>query len=176
MKLIEAMNELKLTEKKLQGKLAFIQRYSARPNFRDDAFPGAGGGESKKVAEAIQSANDLIERHEKLKRDIDYTNLATKVKVGTKEYSIHSLILHKRFLCKLKTSVYNSLSDHQAQGEVATLRNRPGDQKVNAQVIYNFDIMDRDSKLSDLMDLQSNIDSALQIANAKLDLQEAPKI
>jgi hypothetical protein len=172
MKLIEAMNELKLTEKKLQAKLAFIQRYSARPNFRDDAF---GGNESKKVAEAIQSANDLIGRHEELKRNIDFTNLVTKVRIGTKEYSIHSLILHKRFLCKLKASVYGSLNDSQAQSEVAQLRTRPGESKVNAQVIYNFDIMDRDAKQAELMELQSNIDSALQIANAKLDLKEAPK-
>jgi hypothetical protein len=173
MKLIEAMNELKLTEKKLQSKLAFIQRYSARPNFRDDAF---GGNENKKVAEAIQSANDLVARHEDLKRSIDYTNLVTKVRVGGKDYSIHSLILHKRFLCKLKSQVYGSLNDNQAQAEVAQLRNRPGDQKVNAQVVYNFDLIDRDAKLQEVMELQSNIDSALQIANAKLDLQEAPKI
>ncbi len=173
MKLIEAMNELKLTEKKLQAKLAFIQRYAARPSFRDDAF---GGSESKKVAEAIQSANDLIDQHEKLKRDIDFTNMVTKVKVGTKEYSIHSLILHKRFLCKLKSNVYGSLNDHQAQSEVAQLRNKPGDQKVNAQVVYNFDLMDRDTKQTELLELQSNIDSTLQIANAQLELQEAPKI
>lgn len=173
MKLIEAMNELKLTEKKLQGKLAFIQRYAARPSFRDDAF---SGNERKKVDEAVQSANDLITQHEALKRNIDYTNMVTKVRVGKQDFSIHSLILNKRFLCKLKSQVYGSLNDNQAQAEVAQLRNRPGDQKVNAQVVYNYDIIDREARLNDLMELQSNIDSALQIANAKLDLQEAPKI
>lgn len=177
MKLIEALNELALTEKKLNSKLEFIRRYSARPNFRDDAFGGTTDkNESKKVTEAIQSANDLIERHEALKRDIDYTNMVTKVRVGSKEYSIHSLILHKRFLCKLKSSVYSSLSDTQAQMEVNQLRQRPGEQKINAQVVYNFDISDRDTKQVELMELQANIDSALQIANAKLDLKEAPKI
>lgn len=177
MKLIEALNELALTEKKLQSKYSFIQRYSARPNFRDDAFAGkTGESEAKKVAEAIQSANDLIDKHEKLKRDIDYTNMVTKVRVGSKEYSIHSLILHKRFLCKLKTQVYTSLSDAQAQMEVNQLRAKGGDQKVNVQVVYNFDLADREAKQVEFMELSTNIDSALQIANAKIDLKEAPQI
>lgn len=173
MKLIEAMNELKLTEKKLQQKLAFIQRYSARPSFRDDAFSGQ---EPKKVAEAVQSANDLIQRHEDLKRNIDYTNLVTKVKVGKAEHSIHSLILHKRFLLKLKGQVYGSLNDQQAQVEVAQLRQRATDQKVNAQVVYNFDLSDKEAKMTEIIEMQSSIDSALQIANAKIELQEAPKL
>lgn len=177
MKLIEALNRLALTEKKLQSKYSFIQRYSARPNFRDDAFAGkAGENEAKKVAEAIQGANDLIDEHEKLKRDIDYTNMVTKVRVGTKEYSIHSLILHKRFLCKLKSQVYGSLSDAQAHAEVNALRSKQGEQKINAQVVYNFDVSEREAKQVEFMELQSNIDSALQIANAKIDLKEAPPI
>lgn len=173
MKLIEAMNELKLTEKKLQQKLAFIQRYSARPSFRDDAFSGQ---EAKKVAEAVQSSNDLIQRHEDIKRNIDYTNLVTKVKVGKQEYSIHSLILHKRFLLKLKGQVYASLNDQQALNEVTSLRRGATDQKVNAQVVYNFDILEREARLIELTELHSNIDSALQVANAKVELQEAPKL
>lgn len=173
MKLIEAMNELKLTEKKLQQKLAFIQRYAARPSFRDDAF---GGQESKKLGEAIQSANDLIQRHEDLKRAIDFSNLVLKVKVGNKEYSIHSLILHKRFLGKLKGSVYASLNDQQAQAEVAQLRARTTDQKVNAQVVYNYDLQMKEDKVAELMELQSTIDSTLQIANSQLELQEPPKL
>lgn len=176
MKLIEAMNELKLTEKKLKQKLAFVQRYAARADFREDAFKD-DGGERKKVAEAVQACNDLIARHEELKRAIDYTNLITKVKVGKKEFSIHSLILNKRFLIKLKGEVYGSLNDSQAKTEVAQLlaRSTP-DQKVTAQVKYNYDLMEKEEKVSELAELNANIDSALQIANAKIDLVEPPKL
>lgn len=176
MKLIEAMNELKLTEKKLQQKLAFVQRYSARADFREDAFKD-NGGERKKVAEAVQACNDLIQKHEELKRAIDFTNLTAKVKIGKREYSIHSLILHKRFLLKLKSSVYGSLNDSQAKSEVAQLLSRgTTDQKVSAQVVYNFDLMEKEEKQSELAELGANIDSALQIANAKIDLAELPKL
>lgn len=178
MKIIEAMNELKLTEKKLNQKLRFIQQYAARPSFRDDAFADQKEKttEAKKVAQAVQSANDLIQRHEDLKRALDYTNLTTKVKVGKADHSIHSLILHKRFLCKLKAHVYQSLNDATALREVEELRRRQSDGKVNQQVVYNYDIQDREDKLEEIMTLQAEVDSALQIANAKLDLKEAPKL
>lgn len=173
MKIIEAMNELKLTEKKLSQRLAFIQRYAARPSFRDDAF---GGAESAKVAQAVQSANDLIAQHEAMKRAIDYTNLMTNVTVAGKEYSIHSLILHKRFLLKLKSNVVASLNDQQAKAEVAQLMQRGGtEQKVNAQVVYNYNIQEKEDQLTKLAEMASSIDSTLQIANAQLDLKEAPR-
>jgi len=174
MKLIEAMNALKLTEKKLSQQLGIIQRYAARPSFRDDAF-GKPGEETKQIKAAIQAANDLIAYHEKIKRQIDYTNMMTMVKIGKQEHSIHSLILHKRTLLKLKVAVYSALSDVQAQQEIAQLRSRSSDQKLNAQVVYNYDLQERESKLTELMELSSAIDSALQIANAKVELLEVPE-
>lgn len=175
-KLIEAMNDLKLTEKKLRQKTDFMQKYSARPTFRDDAFDPKNPekGEVKKVAEALQSAKDLIIGHAKMKRDIDYTNLMTEVEVAGKKWTIHELILHKRFLLKLKRNLLNSLSDSNAILEVQQLRMRDKESKVNAQVFYNYDIQKKEEELEELNELESNIDSALQIANAKIELMEAP--
>lgn len=177
MKLIEAMNSLKLTEKKLRQKTDFIAKYAARPSFRDDAFnpKNPTEGETKKVSEAVQSAKDLIVQHAKTKRDIDFTNIVTLVEVAGKRYTIHELILHKRLLCKLKRNVLSVMNDNTAQMEVNQLRMR-GDKesKVNAQVWYNFDIQKREEELEELNELETNIDSALQIANAKIDLLDAP--
>ena len=177
MKLIEAMNNLKLTEKKLRQRTEFLQKYAARPTFRDDAFDPKNPekGEVRRVAEAKQAANDLILQHARLKRDIDYTNLVTDVEVAGKKYTIHELILHKRLLCKLKRGVLNALTDQTAQLEVIQLRQR-GDKegKVNAQVFYNYDIQQKEEELEDLNELETNIDSSLQIANAKIELLEAP--
>jgi hypothetical protein len=177
MKLIEAMNTLKLTDKKLRQKTEFLQKYAARPTFKDDVFnpKNPAEGEMKKVGEAKQAADDLIKQHAKLKRDIDYTNLVTYVEVVGKRYAIHELILQKRLLCKLKRNVLSSLNDNVAQMEVNQLRMR-GDKesKVNVQVFYNYDIQKKEEELDDLNELESNIDSALQIANAKIELVECP--
>lgn len=175
MKLIEAMNSLKLTEKKLNQKLGFLKRYSARPSFREDAF-GKDGAEAKKIQEAVQSCQDLINEHEKIKRNIDYTNLVTVVDVVGRAYTIHSLILHKRTLIKLKRGVWANLDDSTAQTEVSMLRGKERESKITAQVVYNYDIQEKENRLMELSELESNIDSALQIANAKVELLDAPKI
>ncbi len=182
MKLVEAMNELKLTEKKLRQDNEFIKKYAARPSFEDDPFQPKkpDEGAPKKVRERLQAAMDRISRHEKLKRDIDYTNLVTMVDVATngkaQRMSIHSLILHKRLLVKLKRNVYNSLDESRAMLEVQQMRYKEkGERNINAQVVYNFDIQSKEEKLTDLHELETNIDSALQIANAKVELQECPE-
>lgn len=174
MKIIECMNELKLTEKKLRRNEDFCGRYSARASFVDDPFKESGGSEGK-IQEKLQSSNDLIERHEWLKRAIDYTNLMATVKVGEKTYSLHSLILHKRLLCKLKKRVFSALNDAAAHQEVNRLRMQQAkESKVTVQVIYCYDIQSREDALAEIDELESQIDSALQIANSKLDIVEPP--
>jgi len=175
MKLVEALATLKLTEKKLNQRIDFIKRYAARPSFREDAF-GKAGAEALKVKEAVQSCLDLVAQHEELKRNIDYTNLATMVEVAGRNYSIHSLIQNKRELIKLKRRIYAALDDSQAQRDVEQLRMRTDkESKINTQVVYGYDIQEKENALLALTELESQIDSALQIANAKIDVVEAPK-
>jgi len=119
MKIIENMNAQKLTEKKIASKLEFIKRYAARPSIREDAF---GGKEKEKVAEAVQACIDLTKQHEELKRALDYTNLVTSVEVAGRQYTLHSLILHKRTLCRMKRQVWAALDDRQAIMEIEQIR------------------------------------------------------
>ena len=173
MKVIEAMNELKLTEKKLRAKQDFIKKFAARPSFREDAFDGK---QKDRVQEAVQACMDLIRQHEQLKRDIDFTNLTSNVDVDGKPFTLHSLILHKRQLCKLKRGVFKSLDDSQAEYDISELRKGRSEQKVTAQVVHNYDVQERENKLIEVDELESKIDSALQIANSKIDLAKAPVV
>jgi len=178
MKIIEAMNALKTTEKKLSQKQALLSKYSARPSFREDAFKKDGkDGEAELISQTIQACEDLIAQHESLKRAIDYTNLMTQVDVViggvTKKFTIHSLIKHKKELIRMKRAVWSSLNDRDAQLEVSQLRMKP-DTKINAQVVYNFDIREREGRLEELHDLEAQVDSALQIANSRIDLLSVP--
>lgn len=175
-KIVEAMNEIKLCDKKLKQKVEFIQKYAARPSFREDSFDpkNAGQGEAKKVSEALQSAKDIVKRYETLKRNLDYTNLVTVVEVSGKKYTIHSLILHKRQICRMKRQIVSALNDQTAQLEVNQLRMREKEGKISAQVVYNYDIQRKEEELDELNELETNIDSALQVANAKIELLDAP--
>lgn len=188
MKLIEATNEVKLTEKKLEAHLEFLRRYAARPSIREDSF---GGQEKQKVQERIQACEDLIKRHEWLRRAITYTNLvsAISVKVGeeTKVFSLHALIQHKsklagsyggsnqRGICDLKRKLYAALDDRNTFQEIDKIRSQqPKDSSLTIKVIHNYDLEDVSRKKIEIDELEMAIDSALQMANAKLELQNPP--
>ncbi len=171
-KVIEAMNELKLIEKRLTSKLSFLERFAARPSIREDSF---GGKEKDKVNEAIQSCVDLVTEYERLKRTIDFTNLWAKTSVKTagkeKEHTLHSLILHKRVLCSFLKKIYAALDDRRAHSEVEQIRARQAtDAKLNIQVVHNYDIAKRDEAKVAIDELEASIDSSLQIANSKLEV------
>lgn len=181
MKLIEAMNEDKLIEKKLDTMIPFVRQYAARPSVRDDAFQGQ---ERQKVSEKVQACMDLIARREWLRRAITYTNLVSAVKVNGKVYSLHALIQHKNKkslgfegsgICALKRKVLSSLDDRPAYQEVDKIRaGQPKDSSITVKVVHNYDIELRDKALMEIAELEMAIDSALQIANTKLDLVEPP--
>lgn len=189
MKLIEATNEVKLTEKKLEARLEFLRRYASRPSIRQDSF---GGQEKQKVTENIQACEDLIKRHEWLRRAITYTNLVSsiKVKVGDEEklFSLHSLIQHKsklagtyggsnqKGICDLKRKLYGALDDRQTYQEIDKIRSQqPKDSSLTVTVVHNYDIEDVGKKKMQIDELEMAIDSALQMANAKLDLIDPPE-
>lgn len=180
------MNEDKLIEKKLDSMIPFIRQYAARPSVRDDAFQGK---EKDKVAEKVQACMDLISRREWLRRAITYTNLVSAVKVNQKTYSLHALIQHKNKMarssfdpsgsgngiCSLRRKVLSALDDRPAYQEVDKIRaSQPKESSITVKVIHNYDIEERDQALTEIAELEMAIDSALQIANTKLDLLEPP--
>jgi len=184
MKLIEATNEVKLTEKKLESHLEFIRRYAARPSIREDSF---GGHEKEKVQEKIQACEDLIKRHEWLRRAITYTNLVSAIEVQGKVYSLHALIQHKsklaggyatnqKGICDLKRRLYAALDDRAIFQEIDKIRSQqPKDSNLTIKVVYNYDIESVGKAKIDIDELEMAIDSALQMANAKLELITPPE-
>lgn len=182
MKLIEAINNEKLIDKKIDRHIEFIRRYSARPTSRDDSF---GGHEKEKIQENVQACLDLIAHREQLRRNITYTNLVSAVIVNEKTYSLHTLIQQRTKrrsshhvddgILPLKRKVWNSLDDHSAQLELEKIRSQMSkDSNLTIKVIHNYDIEKKDKELTLLDELEASIDSAIQIANTKLDLLEAP--
>jgi hypothetical protein len=185
MKLIEATNEVKLTEKKLEAHLEFLRRYGSRPSIREDSFQGQ---EAQKVKERIQACEDLIKRHEWLRRAITYTNLVSSIKVMDKTYSLHALIQHKsklagsfggsnqRGICDLKRKLYSALDDRATYQEIDKIRSQqPKDSSLTIKVVHNYDIEEVGKKKIEIDELEMAIDSALQMANAKLDLLSPPE-
>jgi len=75
----------------------------------------------------------------------------------------------------MKRQVWAALDDRQAIMEIEQIRARQSaDSKLNVQVVYNYDIEKRDNERFSVDELESQIDSALQIANSKVDIVEPP--
>lgn len=185
MKLIEAQNEDRLIEKKLDAMIPFLRQYAARPSVREAAYEGK---EAEMVSQKLQACMDLIQRREWLRRAITYTNLVSATEVNGKLYSLQALIQHKNKkgmftgggeggvgICFLKKKVLSALDDRPAHQEVDRIRAlQPKEAAISVTVIRNFDQKKRDDELNSIMELEMAIDSALQIANTKLDLLDPP--
>ena len=85
----EGLQELKLINDKLNGRIEKIRRYgSKRPGSEDEIE-----NQRKYVKEQAQSAKDLLTRYKKLKLAINQSNLKTFFTWDNKSYSIAEAIL-----------------------------------------------------------------------------------
>src|SRR6056297_2980857 len=97
MKIVEAMKELKLIEKKMVKNNDSIQKYSSqpsneRPYFQDEST------QKKEVKNLVQSNRDLLSNYLELKKKIEKTNLETIVEMDGVKYAISDLLVLKRRL------------------------------------------------------------------------------
>jgi len=172
MKLIEAINKAKVIEQDLTSIREEIRKRSARPSFRNGT-PNERDEVHKMVNEFSSKLADLMH----LKRAIDYTNIVACASVNGTIYSLYDIIRYKnRYFPKL-TEPWEAMDDIKAQQEVDELRRRaPDPTKVTATVIRNYDPDEKRKKLRELIDQEAQMDSALQMANAKVDLLMPPPL
>lgn len=170
MKIIEALKELKLIEKRIQGNQEQITKYASYISIDTPPLET----ESKQRAEVdslIQANYDLILRYLELKQKIELTNLKVKVTLGGKDWTISQLISLRRGMGKFYISTLQALSPIVANKKFQELRqveitNPPkavllwDEAKKNEQLKYwQQEVLDR-------------IDPTLEIVNATTDLVE----
>lgn len=172
MKLIEAINKAKVIEQDLTNVREEVRRRAARPSFRNGV-----PNEREEVHKLVNEFNSRITELMHLKRAIDYTNLVACVSVNGTIYSLHDIIRYKnRYFPKL-TEPWEAMDDTKAQQEVDELRRHaPDPTKVTATVIRNYDPDEKRKRLRELADHEAQMDSALQMANAKVDLLMPPPL
>lgn len=170
MKVIEGMKELKLIEKKIADNATLIREYCGRLS---NEMPRLGSDEEqkKKVAELIQSSEDLIQRYLKIKRDIEYTNIMTSVEHNGKKITISDLLVMKRKLIAISELTYRALDLTKVEDMV---RKANSTRANDITVVKFFDENRKNEELSRLMDMKYNLDSRLEVVNAQTELMEAP--
>lgn len=168
MKLIEAMKELKLVEKRMEKNIEQITQYSSGLSNEKEIF----GSEQKQIDEVkslLQANVDLFNRYLYLKRSIERTNLETKVEFSIGTYSISELLAIKR---RLQHGVINTFKALNTQSAEARMRTIKIPDNVEVKVVRYYREEEKNLLLKSWMEFFENIDGRLEVVNATTDLIE----
>ena len=165
MKLIEAMKELKLIEKKMAKNAQLITKYSAQPN-SERLYFGDAESQKKEIQSLIQSNLDLAENYVALKIRIERTNLETVIEFHGKDLSLAELLVYKRKIAKAILTTFEALDDSSAK--MGLMRRSSGEDRAVIERFY--DERTKNDKLREWQDFYEAIDSRLEVVNATTDL------
>lgn len=172
MKIIEALKELPLIEKKIQKNLSQIQTYSSNLNKGDDTdLPFKSEGEQQKVVDALlQSTRDLVKHKAQLRSQLAVTNAQVKVTIDTMTATIAEWIEYREGGLEKIIAAHNALNDNTAQN---LLKTTPVDLQKGVRTLRFYDEAKRNEEIERLQDIKGKIDSSLEMVNATTDLVEA---
>lgn len=168
MKIIEAMKELKLIDKKMKKNIELINEYAALPDNERLPFE-TRAKQIAQVKSLIQANIDLMKNYLHIKQSIENTNLVSKVAIYGKEYTISELLIIKRNLASVMIATYNALNDSQARRKIQQMSVR-GEKPPIVDRFY--DETDKNAGLNQWEDLYHTIDARLEVTNASTDLIE----
>jgi len=171
MKIIEALKELNIIEKKMDKNTEEITKYASIVNIERPAFESEA--EQRREVEArIQSNKDLMKRYLWLKRCIEHTNLTTQVELGGVKHKLIDLLFIKRKMGGKMLSTYGAMNPSAAENKLRMNRVALPTDGRQVQVITLYDEKDKNKGLAEWQNLVDNIDSRLEVFNATIDLIE----
>lgn len=171
MKIIEALKELKLIEKKIDKNIMEITQYASILNIERPIFESEAD-QRREIEIRIQSNRDLMNRYLWLKRCIEHTNLVSSIELDGVTYSLIDLLYIKRKMGGKMVSTYSALNTSAADNRIRSGRiAMPTDgRQVNTVMLY--DEKKKNIGLSEWQNLVDKIDSRLEVLNATIDLIE----
>lgn len=172
MKIIEALKEIPLIEKRINKNCEDIQKYASfcnkiGPSFKDK------DEQSKQVSALVQSNIDLVNRRLHLKRTLNNTNSTLLLKIEETELTVVEWLEYKNKMGELLKKTYNCLNINQGAGEASKPGNIQTADLEKAIVERCFDEKTRISGLEKTQNVLDKITGALEVFNATTDLVEA---
>lgn len=167
MKLIEALKQLKVVEKRMDSNSIKITKYSSivsteRPAFENEEV-------QKTELKALTQANkDLLKIYLILKNKIDKTNLTITVSIDGVEYTINELLVLKRRLIQKMINTYQALNEEEAYDRFRKFASNDKE----AKIVRLYNEKDKNENLNFWQNLRDNIDSRLEVINATTDVIE----
>ena len=163
MKLIEAMKELKLIQKRMSKNMRHITEYASSVDSEKLQFDNEKD-QKKEVASLVQANENLLGTYLGLKSQIEFTNLSTKVDLEGFVYSISELLVLKRKMGTFVSQTFESLNDSRGRN----LKRAMGDSKV----LTFYDEKKKNEKVDKWEIFMSRIDARLEVVNATTELMK----
>jgi len=169
MKIIEAMKRVKLNTSKINELRTRIGKASANTNHET---PEYGAEQASKIQEWLQAIHDLGQDNINLLVSIQRTNLVTMVPIEiagkTITRTIAEWVWRRREYSDVDLLAYQQLTDRGIKEGMASI---PGQtEKLEVKIVRHFDPSKRDAKITEYRGEKFQIDSALEIINATVDL------
>lgn len=169
MKIIEALKELPLIEKRIMSNIQKIGMYAAAVETGSNtatAFDSVAT-QRKELASLIQANEDLVKQRALLRRRLYITNTTVEVEINGVKKTIAEWIEYREKGFDLIERTYNALNELNAMSE---LRNTKVDPTVGAKVVKFYDEAHKNKLIEDNRAIRDQLDAKLEIINATTDL------
>ena len=169
MKIIEALKQLPLLEKRINKNISLLQEYSSDIDRAEDTdlpfkTPEA---QQKEVNEIMQATEDLVRRRGKIRRALAITNAQVEVEIEGITATITEWIEYRERGMNTLIKMHTALNDNTAQKKV----NQGGvDLSKGLKTLRFYDEKERNQKIQDLTITSGMIDSTLETVNAVTDI------
>jgi hypothetical protein len=167
MKIIEALKELSLLEKRIQKNIELVQVYSSELCINGAITFGTVDSQKTEVSSLLQSVRDLVARRGRIRRALAITNATVTVTIDGDERTITEWI---EFRQKGAQFIINSLGALNEVNAQRKLQVAGGKVDGNMQVRRFFDEKTRNKELAAVQEKHGKVDPTLEIVNATKDL------
>ena len=169
MTVAEAMEELKLVNKKFLNNLELLKKYSSKAKKNEETIKD----QEQYVKSLIQSSKDLVDRYIRIKLEIQKSNLNSMIEFKSKKYSVAEAILLKQGLIDWKERLWNSISENEAERQIKRLLEAMGRLTLTEEALEKLDLVphlfydekEKQEKLDELLELRSYIDRSIEKSN-----------
>lgn len=172
MKIIEALKELPLIEKKLEKNRQLLTAYAASVD-AGTAYSGlkfdTPARQTEEVSALIQSCEDLVARKARVRKALAVTNAGIQVTIDGVTKSITEWIEYNQRGFEALERVYGTLSENHVANEA---RNAKFEPTQGIRILRHYDEKGRNVRLQQIMETKNKIDTTLETVNATTDLLE----
>lgn len=176
MKLVEALKELKLVEKKIAKNTEQINQYASKLSTEKPQFD-TDKEQSAKVQSLIQSNKDLAKFYVEVNNMIAYTNLTTSIDFEGETYRVADLLIYVRKMHDPMVKTIEALNETSARFRLKQYSSgiQTGGEKIYVEKFYKEEFKNSEMQRLEKLD-RSRVIARLETLNAVTELKDLPPL